>query len=86
LADLAEISEYVGRDNRQAADRVVMRIFDQVDLLSDHPHVGRPGRVESTRELVITGTPYIVAYTVEDEGVAILAALHGARRWPESFG
>ncbi len=86
LRDLAEISEYVGRDNRPAADRLVTRIMDQVDVLSDHPHVGRAGRVETTRELVVTGTPYIVAYTVSDEDVEVIAVLHGARRWPDSFG
>jgi toxin ParE1/3/4 len=86
LRDLAEISEYVGRDNQPAADRLVIRIMDQVDVLGDHPHIGRAGRVETTRELVVTGTPYIVAYTVSDEGVEVLAVLHGARRWPDSFG
>jgi toxin ParE1/3/4 len=43
--------------------------------------MGRPGRVQGTRERVITGTPYLVVYRVRHE-VEILRVLHGAMRWP----
>jgi toxin ParE1/3/4 len=43
--------------------------------------MGRPGRVQGTRERIITGTPYIVVYRVRHE-VEILRVLHGAMRWP----
>jgi toxin ParE1/3/4 len=46
--------------------------------------IGRQGRVGGTRELVVQGTPYIVVYRVHDD-VEILAVVHGARKWPESF-
>jgi plasmid stabilization system protein ParE len=49
------------------------------------PYIGRSGRIDGTRELVVSGTPYVVAYTVSGEKVTVLAVLHGARRWPESF-
>ena len=42
--------------------------------------MGRAGRMRSTRELVITGTPYVV-YRIMPEGVQILAVAHGARTW-----
>jgi hypothetical protein len=38
--------------------------------------------VAGTRELVISGTPFIVAYRIEKNEVRILAVLHAAR---ESF-
>jgi plasmid stabilization system protein ParE len=42
--------------------------------------------VPDTRELVISGTPYIVAYTVLDrQKVEILAVFHGKQKWPESL-
>ena len=53
--------------------------------LADFPLSGRDGRVDGTRELVIPGTQYIVAYRVVDSGVEILAIMHGARQWPEKF-
>jgi len=50
-----------------------------------HPYLGRPGRVTGTRELVVTSTPFIVAYQVVDDRIEILAVFHGARIWPDSF-
>jgi toxin ParE1/3/4 len=63
----------------------VLRIIEQVALLANHPGIGRPGRVEGTRELVIPGLPYLVAYSHRNDTVAVLRVLHGARKWPESF-
>ena len=37
---------------------------------------------KTTRELVVTGTPYVVAYRVTPAGVQILRVVHGARDWP----
>ena len=85
LRDLEAIGDYIRRENAPAADRTVARIFDQVDMLRDHPEMGRPGRSPDTRELVVTNTPFIVPYRVRDEVVEILAVFHGARSWPENF-
>ena len=46
---------------------------------------GRPGRVAGTRELVVTGTPYVAAYQVTRETVRILRVLHGAQQWPDDL-
>jgi toxin ParE1/3/4 len=58
-----------------------------VELLVDHPALGRFGRVPGTRELVVPSTPYIVAYTVDSRRnvVQVLAVIHGARLWPAEF-
>ena len=86
LADLEAIGDFVARDNRGAADRIVMRIVEAVDKLNDHPHLGRPGRIAGIRELVIAETPYIAPYRIVDDDVQILAVIHGARRWPDKLG
>ena len=86
MADLEAIGDFVARDNPGAADRIVVRIVDAVERLSDHPHLGRSGRIAGTRELVIPETPYIVPYRVVDDDVQILAVIHGARRWPDKLG
>lgn len=85
LKNLDDQAEYIARDNPQAAARIVERIATSVDRLATHPASGRPGRVPGTRELVITGTPYIVPYRVRDETVEILRVFHAARKWPEKF-
>lgn len=75
--------DYVARDSVNAADAAIDRILSAVEMLERHHQLGRRGRVPGTRELVITGTPFIVAYRVRAERIEILAVLHGARRWPE---
>jgi toxin ParE1/3/4 len=85
LKNLDEEAEYIARDNPEAAMRVVERIAASVGRLAIHPALGRPGRVPGTRELVVSGTPYIVPYRVRGDTVEILRGFHGARKWPQKF-
>jgi toxin ParE1/3/4 len=85
VRDLHDICEYIANDNPSAATRIGTRIESSADLLAEHPLAGRTGRVPGTRELVITGTNYLVAYCVTAKSVDILAVLHGARKWPDRF-
>jgi len=75
--------DYLAADQPGAADETIERILSAVEVLERHPLLGRKGRVPRTRELVVTGTPFVVAYRVRADQVEILAVLHGARRWPE---
>lgn len=86
LDDLAALHAYIAEDAPAAAQRTVMRVVDAVEqLLAEHPAIGRPGRVPGTRELGITGTPYLVPYRVQGKTLQVLRVYHGARRWPEQF-
>jgi len=85
LNDLNDAGEFIARDKPEAAKRTVKRIWDATQLLAVHPHAGRAGRVPGTRELVVTGTPFIIPYRVVEDTVQILRVLHGKRKWPESF-
>lgn len=73
---------YIAERNPRAAIEVGDAIEAAVARLADFPKSGRPGRVQSTRELVVTGTPYVIVYRIERAGVVILRLLHGAQRWP----
>lgn len=82
IRDLEEMQDYVAERRPASAHRLISRIFSQTErLLSERPEIGR---VATTRELVITRTPYIVVYRLRTE-IEILAVIHGARDWPESF-
>ncbi len=74
-------------ENPAAALRTLDAIENRVPQLDAHPDLGRPGRVGDTRELVVTPTPYIVAYRARDgsHAIDILAVFHGARLWPDAF-
>jgi addiction module RelE/StbE family toxin len=83
--DRDAIFDYVEADNPSAAIGVDNRIREQVGDLGSFPELGRPGRVEGTRELVIVHTPYIAAYRIADGTVTVLRILHGAQLWPVDF-
>ena len=84
-ADREAIFEAIEADSPQAAVTVDDRIWEQVEGLMQFPEIGRPGRIEGTRELVIHRTPYIVAYRIAGDTVRILRVLHGAQLWPEEM-
>lgn len=85
LRNLDIEAEYIARDNPEAAARAVIAIQAAVDRLSNFPSMGRPGRVPGTRELVVSGTPYIIPYRVRGGEVQILRVFYGARKWPRRF-
>jgi toxin ParE1/3/4 len=77
---------YIAEDSPAAAPRIVLHILHNIEaLLSEHPAMGRPGRIPGTRELVIPDTPFIVPYRVQDRTIQVLRVFHTARRWPETF-
>lgn len=43
-----------------------------------------PGACQGTRELIVRGTPFIVAYRTLSDTVHVLRVLHSARRWPST--
>jgi toxin ParE1/3/4 len=61
---------------------MVTRLVRAVEKLAHFPHLGRPGR-ESSRELVVSGTPFIAVYRVEGEEIRIGTVVHGAQRGAE---
>jgi addiction module RelE/StbE family toxin len=83
--DLKSADEYLTEHAPEQADAVVDRILSSIDVLEQYPHLGRTGRLEETRELVVTGTPFIVFYRLQKSQVEILGVLHAARKWPEAL-
>lgn len=85
--DLYHIEDYIKEDNPVAAVNVVCSIIEAVDnLLPEHVHIGRPGRVHNTRELVVPDYPsYIIVYRVAHCNLEIVRVLHAAQKWPGKF-
>jgi len=81
--DLDGHFDYIFERNPDAAERIYKAIVSRIRGLRDTPHIGRPGRVQGTRELVIPGTPYLVVYEVSTDVIAILHVLHGRQEWPK---
>ena len=86
LVDLRAVSTYLSHEaDEHIADTVFARLRSVVSSLIDFPDQGRSGRVVGTRELIIPRTSLITVYRVEKGEVQIIALIHSARRWPETF-
>jgi toxin ParE1/3/4 len=85
LRNLDEEASYIAVDDSAAARLVVARVLEAVAQLADQPALGRPGRVPSTRELVVARTRYIVPYRVKRDAVEILRVFHTSRRLPKRW-
>lgn len=81
-SDLAEIDYYLTiHAGVRVAEAVVVRIFDKLESLAEHPRLGaeRPDLVQGCRMLV--SRPYLVIYDVNDRGgeIVVLRVAHGAQ-------
>jgi toxin ParE1/3/4 len=83
--DLKSVHDYLSEHTPTRADTVVDRILAGIDALEQYPNLGRPGRLEGARELVIARTPFVVFYRLRKNEVEILGVLHAARKWPETL-
>jgi len=85
-ADLIEIGDYIARDNRAAAQRLVEQLFEQCKRVCRAP-LAYPARDELAAGLRMAPTGhYIVFFRVLDHQVRIERILHGSRDLPGVFG
>ena len=80
-ADRQKIREYIAQDNPAAALALDELFAEKTKRLVDHPNLGRPGRVEGTRELVAHQN-YILVYDIVGDQVRLLRVLHASRQYP----
>ena len=79
LADLQRLAERIAADGKpMAAQAFVDAIADKVDRLRQFPLLGRQGRLEDTRELVVHKN-YLVTYRLRADEVQLLQVWHVAR-------
>ncbi len=83
IADLDHIRHYVLLNNPKAAGPTADRIEAATRRLRRFPNSGRPSDIAGTREIVVSGVPYLVVYRVAPEAVQILRVFHTSRDWPE---
>ena len=79
--ELDRIFAWIAKDNPRAAVEMIARIEAKVMRLEppELSHMGRPGLVEGTRELL--EWPYIIVYKVYEERdeIVVVSVVHGAR-------
>lgn len=82
LTNLSDEADFIAQENPKSAHEFVSQVMVSIEHLTEHPHLGRAGRVFGTRELVISGYPYIIPYRVKNDVVEILRVFHTSRQWP----
>ena len=83
IADRDAIFDYIDADNPAAAIALDELFSEKAEQLTVHPKLGRPGRVDGTRELVVHEN-YILVYDIAGELARMLRVLHAARQWPSA--
>ncbi|MDX8459294.1 type II toxin-antitoxin system RelE/ParE family toxin [Mesorhizobium humile] len=77
--DLKNIWRRIATDNERAADSLIGRIFDKLELACNHPKMGvaRP-ELSATARVLLEGR-YVVIYEPMDYGLLAVAIVHGMR-------
>ena len=83
LRNLEQARNYVFQDNPTAAQELILKIQNAANQLQKYPFMGKNGRVEGTKELIISNSPYILIYRIKEESVEVLRILHTSKRYPE---
>ena len=79
LADIGAILDYIAAQSPQGARRVQARIQALIDLLLQHPQIGRRTNDPAIRRMTTTPYPYLVFYEATESKIIIHAVRHAAR-------
>jgi len=77
--DLRDIWHTIAIDNEKAADKLLMRIFDRLELAAEQPKMGKARPELSVTARVLVEGRYIVIYEPQPDGVLVVAIVHGMR-------
>jgi toxin ParE1/3/4 len=87
------IADYIAQSRPESARRVAQSVVERTGTLEMFPHLGRPGRVQGTREIAFPPLPFVAVYEVREEQVTLISTsrrrsrssfdgpLTGARAW-----
>lgn len=73
-ADMQSISDYLKEHHPQYRHPTLRRLYRKIQSLKESPYLGRPGRVEGTRELLFLPLPYIAVYRVHEQSIEVGAS------------
>lgn len=82
--DLAEIHDYICRDRRDAADRLIAKLLDVIESLENLADRGVAPRDERLRSLgyrVLIEGEYLIFYKTVRSQVRVYRVVHGRRRY-----
>lgn len=81
LRDKDDILLYIAAHDVDAAFRMDALFDDAAGQLGEFPHLGHPGDLPGTRE-ILPHRSYRLVYEIRDGTVFVLTLIHTARLWP----
>jgi plasmid stabilization system protein ParE len=77
---LKDIYDYIAGDDPEAAARTIVAIYENAQLLRNHPRLGYRYEAEASREIrVLLYEHYRITYLIKPDGnIDILGVFHGA--------
>lgn len=82
---LREIQAHIALDaDLNTALRVLLRIRQSVEVLTDFPRLGAEWNGGPTRALVVSGLPYRIHYRLLSDAVEVITIAHTSQK-PHSF-
>ena len=83
--DLKEIHDYIIRDSKFYANKVIDEILTKLDKLNAYPQMGRVvSEINDPRIREIFAYSYRIIYQLTGENIEILAVVHSKRDFPNS--
>ena len=78
--DIRKITDFIRKDNPQAAEKVAVRILEAIRRIAEHPNVGHVhSDIQIPALRVYRVYSYLIVHKVEAKVVKIVSVVHGAR-------
>jgi toxin ParE1/3/4 len=85
-ATIKDIFSYIAVFNPVAAQKVKLNILFSARKLIDFPEIGKQSERPGVRLLVVSGSPYILVYTISGDTIEIGSVIDGRmKRSPDLF-
>jgi toxin ParE1/3/4 len=85
IKNLDAEADYIAQENLKAAAEMFVYVKNKVGSFSEFSSTGRPGRVPSTRELVVDRYSFVVPYRVVGDELHVLRVFHTRRKLPKTW-
>ncbi|MCF6319880.1 MAG: type II toxin-antitoxin system RelE/ParE family toxin [Proteobacteria bacterium] len=79
IPDLSELRQYIAQFNPSAGAKLSRKIIESSTLFLENPILGKAGRLQETRELIILSTSYTLICHIKSQ--SILQLFHQSRKW-----
>ena len=80
LQNLKDIKEYIDKESPKSAKMVAQKIKKTVNLIQEHPHIGKPSLVNGFREKQVKNLPFVIPYKVVDNTIIIVRVFHNKQK------